>query len=67
MSPAMYHGANFFAKENYRETTDAGFGCNRALPDDRRASKYGRWQSHASRELPHPGLHPAAVAGGRHS
>jgi hypothetical protein len=55
MSSAMYHGANFFAKENYRETTDAGFGCNGAVPDNRGASKYGRWLSRAPHLYP-PGL-----------
>jgi len=41
----MYHGANSFAKENYRETTSAGFGCIGPVPDNRGASEYGRWQS----------------------
>src|ERR1022692_3507776 len=45
----MYHGANSFAKENYRETTSAGCGCHRPFPDNRCASEYGRWQSLASR------------------
>jgi len=51
----MYHGANSFAKENYRETTYAGFGRNRSIPHDRGASKYGGWQSRAP-HLYHPGL-----------
>jgi hypothetical protein len=38
----MYHGANSFAKENYRETIHAGFGCNHPVPGNRGASKYGR-------------------------
>ena len=63
----MYHGANSFAKENYRETTHAGFGCNRSVPDNCGASEYGRWLSHAARDqLPHPRLPPVAVAGEEH-
>jgi hypothetical protein len=42
LSPAMYHGANSFAKEIYRETTYAGFGCIGNVPDIRGASKFGR-------------------------
>src|SRR5208282_1124449 len=41
----MYHGANSFAKENYRETTHAGFGCNNSVPHNHGASKYGGWRS----------------------
>jgi hypothetical protein len=52
---AIYHGTNSFAKENYCETIHAGFGGNRSLPDNRGASKYGRWQSRAHR-LHHLGL-----------
>src|ERR1039457_2447958 len=48
LPPAMYHGANSFAKELYRETFHAGFGRARPLPHHRIASKYGRWQSVAS-------------------
>src|SRR5258708_5447406 len=63
----MYHGANSFAKENYRETTHAGFGCFSSVPDNRGASEYGRWLSHAARDqLPHPRLPPVAVAGEEH-
>jgi hypothetical protein len=38
----MYHGANSFAKEIYRETIYAGFGCIGDVPDICGASKYGR-------------------------
>jgi hypothetical protein len=38
----MYHGANSFAKENYRETIHAGIGCNHPVPGNRGASKSGR-------------------------
>src|SRR5208337_5225136 len=60
----MYHGTNSFAKENYRETTHAGFGCTGPVCDNRGASKYGRWQSHAPYHLHPPGLHALAVACG---
>src|ERR1035437_3974902 len=46
----MYHGANSFAKENYRETTYAGIGCTGPVPDKRGASKLGR--------SPHAHLYP---------
>jgi len=42
LSPAMYHGANSFAKEIHRETTHAGIGCNHPVSDNCGASKYGR-------------------------
>ena len=35
LPPAIYHGTNSFAKENYRETTYPGFGCNGPVPDNR--------------------------------
>jgi hypothetical protein len=61
LPPAMYHGANSFAKEYHRETTHAGFRCNRSVPRNRGTSKYGRWRSHA---LLYPtGLHLAAKLG----
>src|ERR1700686_4095155 len=47
LPPAMYHGANSFAKENYRETTHAGFGCSSTFPDNRGTPEYGRWLSRA--------------------
>ena len=56
----MYHGANSFAKEFYRETTYAGFGCNGSIPDNRGASKSGR-ESRAY--LYPPGLHQAGALG----
>jgi hypothetical protein len=43
----MYHGANSFAKEHYRETIHAGFGCNNSVPYNRGASESGRWHAHA--------------------
>jgi hypothetical protein len=46
----MYHGANSFAKENYRETIYADFGCFGNVPDNRSASKFGR----QSRTVLHP-------------
>ena len=65
LPPAMYHGANSFAKEHYRETTYAGFGCNSPVFDNRGTPEYGRWQPHAPRDHLHPpGLHRAAVACG---
>ena len=61
LTPAMYHGANSFAKENYRETIHAGFGCNSPVPDNRGASKYGRGRSHArALDLYPPGLQRGA-------
>src|ERR1039458_2709066 len=66
LPPAMYHGANSFAKEHYRETTHAGLGCNNPVSDNRGASKYGRWQSPApwDHHLHPPGLPDCAVACG---
>jgi hypothetical protein len=63
LPPAMYHGANSFAKEIYRETISAGVGCNNPLSNNRSASEYGRWQSHPpdKRPLRHSELPPAAV------
>jgi len=62
----MYHGANSFAKENYRETTHAGCGCTGPVPDKRGTSKLGRRQSPAPWDyhLHPPGLHDLAVACG---
>ena len=66
LPPAMYHGANSFAKETYRDTTHAGFGCNSSVPHNYRASNYGGWRSHAPREnrLHSPRMHQVAVACG---
>src|SRR5208282_1349276 len=59
LTPAMYHGANSFAKENYRETIPAGFGCNYPVYHNRGASKSGR-SAHAL--LYPPGLRAAGVS-----
>jgi hypothetical protein len=50
LPPAMYHGANSFAKEYYRETTDAGCGCTGAIPDNRDSSEHGGWKPDVSLE-----------------
>jgi hypothetical protein len=33
LPPAMYHGANSFAKENNHDRIHAGFGCTGAASD----------------------------------
>jgi hypothetical protein len=38
LTPAIYHGANAFAKEHSCETIYAGFGYFGLVPDNRRAS-----------------------------
>jgi hypothetical protein len=59
LPPAMYHGANSFAKENHRETTYAGFGCFDPFPGNRDASTNGGWHTHAV--LQPAGLPTAAI------
>jgi hypothetical protein len=57
LNPAIYHGANSFAKEHYREKTHSGFGCTRAVCYDLRASDDGRWQSRVfGARVPRPAI-----------
>lgn len=58
----MYHGANSFAKEIYRETTYAGLGRFDPVPGNRNASPNGR-SSHAV--LQRAGLPTAAIPLGK--